>query len=356
MCQPSDLLGATPDAPAARALWAVPVSLLYGAWVGTRRRLYDAGLLPEKHNSLPLACVGGLEAGGTGKTPVTAMLLAQLIAQGRRPGLLTRGYGRRSRGLVLRPVGEPASAAEVGDEAAMVVGQHDVPVAVCAARWRGAQALAALGCDCAVMDDGFAHRALRRDLDLVVLRGEGPLAALRLLPWGSLREPPAALCRAGLIWLHYRDAGAPEAVPKAWRRALAQVGCRAPVLMSHAGSGALVDALGAPVDGARARVVGAAGIARPYEFARHVAEVVAQVAHFVPLADHHPYSDGDVALLERLVHRSRAQALVVTAKDAVKLAGRVRAPLWVLGRRLRLVDPDQALARALAALGATVAS
>lgn len=332
---------------AMHALWATPLAWLYGLWVLGRRKLYDAKLLPIVTAPLTVVCIGGLEAGGTGKTPVTAHVIAHLLAQGRKPGLLSRGYRRRSRGLVVRRAHEPARPGPLGDEVALVLRSCDVPAAVCARRHTGAQALKAMGCDCAVMDDGFAHRALARKLDILVLRGEQPLDALHLLPLGSLREPASSLTRAGLIWLHYRHANAPQEVPISWRTALNAYGCHAPVLMSHALPGVALDGHGRKVLLAGARVVGAAGIARPQEFAQNLVQAGAEVVRFLPLADHHPYSDSDVAYLGTLVASTSAQALVVTPKDAVKLEGRLDVPLWTLDRGLDVIDPGRVLQAAL---------
>lgn len=320
--------------------------------VRARHALYDAGLMPEHLAPMPVVSIGGLEAGGTGKTPMVAVVMRRLLQAGLKPGLLTRGYRRAARGLCLRPPGAPISAHSVGDEAAMLVGQGlDVAVAACARRIVGARALATLGCDAAVMDDGLSHRALARALNIVMVRGEQPLAAARLLPWGSLREPATALGRANLVVVHYREGRAPEALPLSMANSLApHVDLRA-VLMSSWGPARITDGAGDEstnkLEGLP--VVVAAATARPAEVAAAAGQLGAQMRAFYPFADHHPYGPETLALLERACRREGAQALLVTAKDAVKLPRALgQTPVWTLHRPLQVSDPTDVLGAALA--------
>jgi tetraacyldisaccharide 4'-kinase len=324
---------------------AAPLAGLYAAVVLARRAAYDRGWLPIARAPLSTVSVGGLEAGGSGKTPVAGFLLAALGAAGRSVGLLTRGYGRRTRGLVLRAAGEAPEPAAIGDEPAMLVAAGlDLPVAACAERIEGAHALRAAGCDCAVLDDAFSHRALARDLDIVVLRGEAPLGMGRMLPWGTLREPASSLRRADVVWLHFRGAARE---PPAW---LAEVCPTAQVVISEASAGPVVEAHGgAPLDIRGRRLLVAAGIARPTDVAESVAMLGGQTVDLVPFPDHHPYSSGDAVLLAGAAERCGAEAVVVTAKDAVKLRGRWRqsVPLWVVGQRVVLRSGGRELASRL---------
>ena len=296
-----------------------PLVPLYGAGVMARRWLYDAGWLPAASPPLPTFCVGGLEAGGSGKTPVTAWLLAWLMTQGQRPGLLTRGYGRgrEAPALAVREVGEHASPALLGDEAAMLVaGGLDVPVAAGPKRVRGAQALAGMGCSALVMDDGFAHRSLGRHLDVVVLHGDAPLGAGHLLPWGTLREPPSSLRRADVVWMHFKhgDVQKDGALPPALRR-----WCPQALVVHSRASYALEDAAGRAVELPEGSLVAASGVAHPEAYHRALKHSQVRIAQSVVFADHHRYNDADVERLRNVVTRCEAQGLVVTAKDAVKL-------------------------------------
>jgi tetraacyldisaccharide 4'-kinase len=315
-------------------LWWAPLALPFGAGVLLRRWAYDHGLLPVSRPSVATVAVGGLEAGGSGKTPVTQLLLRALCRAGRRPGLLTRGYGREGHALALRARGAPALAEIIGDEPAMIVASGiDVPVAACAKRAEGARALLAQQVDCLVLDDAFQHRSLARNLDIVVLRGEAPWGNGHLLPWGLLREPRSSLGRAHVIWLHFRQNAAPK--PPLW---LAELAPRALYVASQAEPEKAHDTRGAPVTLAGARVVAAAGIARPEDFMASLKAQGAQVPTSFALRDHHRYTEADARALWEAVRAVGADALVVTPKDAVKLAPLwSKAPLWVLGIRVRVV-------------------
>lgn len=327
---------------------ASPLAAAYGGVVRLRRSLYDHGALVQAASPLPTVSIGGLEAGGSGKTPVTSWCLTHFLGEGHRPGLLTRGYGRPSRALCVRRPGEPADPQALGDEPAMLVQSGlDVAVAASPRRRLGADALREIGCDVLVLDDGFAHRALRRDLDVVVLRAERPLGNGHLLPWGSLREPPSSLCRAQVVWLHAKSSQ-PIAITPALRACAPQ----ALWVCSRAVPLAPVDASGRPVELSRAPVVAAAGIAWPRQFKQSVVASGADVRALVGYRDHHAYSLQDVARLRRAQHQHGAVAVVVTPKDAIKLAPLWPEPasLWVLGTRVRLECGEAALAARLKSL------
>ena len=308
--------------------WSAPLAGLYGAIIRARRMAYDRGVLHAHPSPCFTVSVGGLEVGGSGKTPVTGYLLQRLINLGRTPGLLSRGYGRQSTGLQVRLRGQPANPEQLGDEPAMLVSTGlDIAVAVCAQRTVGAQALATQGCDTLVLDDGFAHRALQRHVDIVVLRGEQPFASGRLLPRGRLREPPSSLQRAHIVWMHYRTA-APDGPTPAW---FAQHCPQALRVVSQALPGVVRDLQGKQINMAGRRVIACAGIAWPADVESSLMRLGADVAAMVPFADHHPYGAADMDHLLRLQRRHSAEAIVTTAKDAVKLVARwPSVPLWVL--------------------------
>jgi tetraacyldisaccharide 4'-kinase len=319
-----------------------PLAALYGLGVLARRFSYNRGLRSVFSPSVLTISIGSLEAGGTGKTPVAALVLSLLVASGKKPGLLTRGYRRQSRGLSVRLAGEAADPDRIGDEPAMVVDQGlDVPVAACSRREIGAQALIAVGCDALVLDDGFAHRALARQLDVVVLRGEQPFGNGHLLPWGTLREPATSLRRAHVVWLHY-GANACLERPSWWDRTCPQ----AAWIVSEAKDGPVHTPAGVEVSLAGERVVAAAGIARPESFWASLRRQNADVCAFLALGDHHRYTRDDVAKIEKIMTCRHASALVVTAKDAVKLKRLWQAgPLLVAETEVQLrLGKDQLVA------------
>src|SRR5688572_24546059 len=174
---------------AAVELLRVPAAL-FGAAAGLRRALYDLGWLPTERLDAPVISVGNLCAGGTGKTPMVAWIVRELTRRGRRPGIVSRGYG--------------APNGVANDEARLLAeALPEVPHVLDRDRARGGRELVGRHVDVIVLDDGFQHRRLRRDLDLVLIDATRPwgldgrsAAAAPLLPRGLLREPPAALSRA----------------------------------------------------------------------------------------------------------------------------------------------------------------
>lgn len=323
-----------------------PLAFAYAAAVAMRGRAYDAGWLRTWRAPLRIISVGGLEAGGSGKTPVSCALLTELFDRGFRPGLLVRGYRRSTRGLVLRHARTAADPAALGDEAAMAVAAlreagHELVVAACADRIVGARALAAAGCDVAVMDDGFVHRRLHRDVDVVVLRDEAPLGDGRPLPSGSLREAPSALRRADVVWRYARPAVVGPSRP-VFQAQLAEMAARGrtragPPHWVHSVATLAWPHAAPPLQGLA--VLAAAGTARPAQLPEQLRAAGADVRAFVPFADHHPYTRADVRRLVALAQRTGAAAVVVTAKDEVKLARLwpTDAPaLWAMGLRLQV--------------------
>jgi tetraacyldisaccharide 4'-kinase len=327
----------------------IPPAKVFAAVVKTRRHLYDQAVFKSIQAPVPTFSVGGLEAGGSGKTPVVAWVLRSLLDQGQHPGLLTRGYGRRRRDLRVRSAGSPADPAAIGDEAAMLVASGlDVPVAAVANRSLGARALLGHACTSLVLDDGFSHRALRRQLDMVVLRAEQPFGNGQLLPAGSLREPPDSLSRAQVVWLMDKS-GSPGSQPlrPAWLTALCP-----DALVVHSS----LEPAGAFTTGGQSRplsgraVVAVAGIARPDDFFGMVQAQGADIKRRVRLADHQDYTPNRARDLLRLAREASAQ-LITTAKDAVKLAPLLPAgqELLVFHVRLEIHHGQRALLAAIRA-------
>ena len=172
--------------PLAWALW--PLSQLYGALGALRRWLYRSGLRRTQHAGVPTIVVGNVIAGGAGKTPVVMAVVRHLQAQGWRPGVISRGYGRSTHDC--RAVLPDSPASEVGDEPALIARSCAVPVVVAARRMDAARALLAQhpDTDVLVCDDGLQHWPLARDIDICVFNDQGVGNGF-LLPAGPLREP-----------------------------------------------------------------------------------------------------------------------------------------------------------------------
>lgn len=307
---------------AVEALWAP--ALLFGLASEVRRRLYDAGLLPVARASVPVVSLGNLSAGGTGKTPFALWLAKWFQARGRRPGLLSRGYGRQGEGP--------------GDEARMLQERlGGAPQVEDPDRVRGAKALVARGADVVLLDDGFQHRRLARDVDLVLVDATRPFglpydtrgrALAAPLPRGLLRERPAALARANGIVLTRADQvdGTRRAELLARLERLAPgtpiaIARHAPVRLVGAKETQSLDAL-------RGRDVDlVSGIGNPEAFERTVRDLGALVREHRRFPDHHAYADGDLAGLG-----AGGRWMVTTQKDAVKLAdlGAAAGEFWAL--------------------------
>lgn len=315
-------------------LW--PLSLLsglFGAGVAVRGAAYARGLLRREALPVPVISVGNLSVGGTGKTPAVIALARSLGARGRRVGVLARGYkGTVREGALLvsdgnRLLADPATA---GDEPVLIArALKGVPVAVGPCRARaGRLLLEGPGADLLILDDGFQHRRLVRDADVVLVDGDAPFGNGHLLPRGPLRESPCALARADAVLVRATGAEPPP---------LEAVHCytSAHVAAAHTRVTGILDAefrAAPPLTGVP--VLAAAGIARPERFRATLAETGARVVDFVPYPDHMAYTPGDAAALGDRARAAGAEAVAVTAKDAVKLGA-----LWPAGAPpLRVVE------------------
>lgn len=289
-----------------------PFAPLYRVVTSARRAAYTHGWLRSVHAGLPTFSVGALEVGGTGKTPVARWLLRGLLDRGHHPGVLTRGYGRLATGLEVHvPNGIP-DPDRIGDEPALVAASVPVPIAACGDRLAGARALRDR-VDALVLDDGFSHRRLGRDLDLVVLRSERLPSQLRHLPWGPLRESIHGLGRAHVAWIH--GVSGHEATSD-W------VESRFPALVRVLSRPRMTGTEGLGGE----RVVLVTGIARPERVVAGLEAARVIVEETILFPDHHRFDDSDVRGIAR---RTRGRPLVCTAKDAVKLARFSLAPAVV---------------------------
>jgi tetraacyldisaccharide 4'-kinase len=280
-------------------------SLLFQTGVWIKNTCYNTGLCKSIRVPVPVVSVGGIEAGGTGKTQAVQYLVHAFTQQGLRVGLLTRGYKRTSRGLVVHTPGHVAQPACLGDEPAMLVqAGYDIPIAACADRVQGAHALLKQGCNLLLLDDGFSHRRIHRDLDIVVVRDHLPFGNGWFLPKGPLREPPSSLQRAHVVWSHHRTSS-PSAHTPLNIPGVVHVRSHQTPLIFHP-----------PCQGPALAV---AGVAHPKDFFTSLQQQGVQVVHTQTFADHHVYTPQDVHCLQRLCEQKGASYVVTTAKDAVKL-------------------------------------
>jgi len=314
------LLNGERDGVADRLLLAalMPAGWAYGLAMGLRARLYAAGLLPSHRLPRPVVSVGNLTMGGTGKTPATAWLARYFLARGKRVAVLTRGYGSSAgREPAVVSDGERLflSPAEAGDEPCLLA--RTVPgllVVVGRDRYRaGLLALEQLAPDLFLLDDGFQHLRLARDLNLLLLDSRRPFGSGRVFPAGLLREPMTAVRRSDLVLCTRWQSGLP----------LPDVPGRTVYRSAHLLETALPLGSGEPVPLASlagGRGLAFAGIADPEFFFAGLTGAGLSLVEGVPLPDHVPYGVERVAELQQRAERAGADFLITTEKDAVKLA------------------------------------
>jgi tetraacyldisaccharide 4'-kinase len=313
-------------------------SLPYGLAVRARNALYARGWKRVERALVPVVSVGNLTVGGTGKTPCVEHVARFYRERDRRVAVLSRGYGS---------AGGANDEARLLEEALPDVPHLQGPDRVALAH----AAVEELESEILVLDDGFQHRRLARDLDLVLLDATCPWGHGALLPRGLLREPPSALRRAHAVLLTRCDQVSAEA-RQAIRDRVARRAPGVPVLESvHRPEGLVNGDQTAPLELLRQRPVAAfCGIGNPEAFRRSLADLGANVVAFRAYADHHPYARDDVEALRAWAAGLPADALVVTTqKDLVKvrlpqLAGR---PLWALRVRFALTEGQAELDRLL---------
>jgi tetraacyldisaccharide 4'-kinase len=303
------------------------LSTVYSFASAFRNQLYDRGLLPARRLGRPVVSVGNISVGGSGKTPFVIALGELLKARGITFDVLSRGYGRKSKGV--RVVDPAGLAEEFGDEPLLIARKLKVPVVVGEDRCQAGVA-AEKRCETRLhlLDDGFQHRQLARDFDIVLVTPED--ARDRLLPSGRLREPLTALGRADAVVL--MSGADPQAFPAAkslWR-------ARRGIL---------------PQD-VPPRPVAFCGIARPKSFFLQLTKAGIEPAGEAVFRDHHHYTKDDIHDLLHLAQKSEAGGFVTTEKDAVNLGGLFSAlsPLAVVSVRMELLEAQGAVDSMLAAI------
>jgi tetraacyldisaccharide 4'-kinase len=300
-------------------------ALLFRAGAALRGVLYDAGILRAARAGVPVVSIGNVAVGGAGKTPAALAVARRLLVRGRRVAVLSRGYGatRKDPRVVSDGARVLLDAAEGGDEPVLVARRLPAAAVLCGPRRAdlARTAVAEHGADALLLDDGFQHRALARDLDVVVLDAANPFGNGRLLPAGPNREPRAALRRAGLVWLSRVDQAEPAGLEALRALARAATG-EDPVESRHAPVEIVDGALGRTfgVEALRGRrVLLLAGIARPAGFRRTLASLGAEVGAEAIFPDHHRFAAEDLAAALRAAEAARCELVVTTEKDAVRL-------------------------------------
>jgi tetraacyldisaccharide 4'-kinase len=297
------------------------LSSIFGVGVRARNALYDRGTVPARRLQGPVVSVGNLSVGGSGKTPFVLLLGELLAARGVKFDILSRGYGRHTRGVALVEPG--GSSQEFGDEPLLLARRLGVPVIVGEDRYEaGRFAERNIGPQLHLLDDGFQHRALARDFDIVLITPEDTRD--RLLPSGRLREPLTSLSRADAVVL--ASGASPESLPVkdklVWR-------VRRGISLTDVPN----------------RPVAFCGIARPQNFLLQLRTAGIEPVAQALFRDHHAYTERDIHELLKLRQQGEGQSFVTTEKDAINLGGYLDAlqPIVVIPVKMELVDAANAV-------------
>jgi tetraacyldisaccharide 4'-kinase len=296
-------------------------SALFGLGVRSRNSLYDRGVFRAKRLAGPVVSVGNLSVGGSGKTPFVICLGELLKQPGIKFDVLSRGYGRQGNGVaVVDPAG---TAAEFGDEPLLIARRLGVPVVVGESRYEaGLEAEKRFGPQLHLLDDGFQHRGLARDFDIVLVTAQDLLD--RMLPWGRLREPLTSLDRANAIVVR-EETAIPDSVVRG-----------KPVWRVRRG----IDLKEPP-----SRPIVFSGIARPKFFLEELQELGVQPAAEIIFRDHQRYGDAQIKRLQQAKSAAMADGFVTTEKDVLNLGAKIAELGIVAVARvtMELLDAEQAL-------------
>ncbi|MGA9672685.1 MAG: tetraacyldisaccharide 4'-kinase [Terracidiphilus sp.] len=312
--------------------WLAPLTPLYAAGVALRELRLERGWEPVKRLGWPVISIGNLSTGGSGKTPLTIALAGALTERGLHVDVLSRGYGRT--GHDAARVDPDGDAEEFGDEPLLIAREAGVPVYVAAQRYQAGLMAEAVQPDLKgptvhLLDDGFQHRQLHRDVDALLLDRSDWHG--NLLPVGNLRETRKAVRRATILAIPADD---PEfgAELEGW-------GWHGPVWR-------LRRSMEVPdIDGA---VLAFCGIARPEQFFAGLEDAGLHLAGRISFPDHHRYTLGDLNRLVSAARKSGAKTLVSTEKDLVRL-GKLTStlsaslPLRTVGLRIEIENQNEAM-------------
>jgi tetraacyldisaccharide 4'-kinase len=315
-------------------LW--PLALPYGAAAHLRARAYRKGILQQQRLPGVVVSVGNLTVGGTGKTPMVLWIAERALAEGKRVGILTRGY-RGETAPAVRP--DSTAVVYTSDEVQLLQARLGDRVAfgVGANRFARGMELARREVNWFILDDGFQHLQLARDVDIVLIDATDPFGGGRVLPAGRLREPRTALERADIVVIT-RRLHAP-AVEAALRR-----DSDAPIFYARAE----LESVAAPfhphlteADARSRRLFAFCAIGNPSAFVANLRDWGFQVTGHSFFPDHHRYTQADILAIERAARAAGADGVICTEKDSYNYLGVWKTmDLWVAAISMRIERED----------------
>ncbi len=293
-------------------IWSAPVratlsalSCAYTVAINRRNARFDRGEREVVELPVGVISIGNITTGGTGKTPLVIEVARRCIARGRRPAVIARGYGSHAGGM--------------NDELQMV--SECLPNVICVAdpdRVRAGRDAMRAGADVLVLDDGFQHRRIARDLDIVLVDATNPFGYGSVLPRGLLREPVAGLGRADVIVVTHAEQVDADGLDRLVARLKSIVG-GVPVIVCRHRSVGLTDVSGVTTDQRFRRAVVFAGIGNPLSLVNTVRSTGIDVVETIWWPDHHRYDQSDIARVVAVCDRVDCDVVLTTHKDAVKL-------------------------------------
>ncbi|MFA6635947.1 MAG: tetraacyldisaccharide 4'-kinase [Candidatus Omnitrophota bacterium] len=308
----------------------VLLSFVYAAGVKLVWLGYDSGIRKVHAAPIPVISVGNITLGGTGKTPMVMLIAGLLTSFGKKPAVLTRGYGR--------------------DECRMLKDElAEVPVYTGQDRLKSAFMAFSDGRDVAVLDDGFQHRRIRRDLNILLVDARNIFGSGRMVPAGNLREPVSAASRADLAVLTKTDGLSSERIEEV-RRYVSRICSGKPVAVSRHEPVSFKDAEGAfyDIDAVKGREIAVVcGIADPYYFEHILISLKADIKKSFFYRDHHKYRQTDIDRISEECAAMGICTIVTTAKDLVKMKdldmSSIDDKILVLNVKIRITEGKETL-------------
>lgn len=319
----------------------MPFSYLYYLGIKVRESLYRLGLLKRALLPVPVISIGNITLGGTGKTPLVELVTRFLLERGKKVAILSRGYRATKRG-----------SEEVNDEYLELLGNLPrVPILLGRDRLSSARkALMDYRPDCLILDDGFQHHRLARDLDIVVLDSLVPFGSGGLIPAGTLREPLTSLKRADLLVLSRADQCNPAEL-ESIRKCLQALDNHIPIVEAVHYPLYLEDLEGRRLETSwlrGKRVYAFCGLGNPASFEKTLGLLSAELLGFRGFPDHHYYSTNELDVISREAARLAVDAVITTQKDMVKIRDmQWRGHLLSLRVEMRITRGQEAFSQEL---------